>query len=366
MNQGRRGPAVLHVCNDPKFTLPLFAFLVDQGFDLSDHHVFHYRCRGRELPELPMGFTRAGSFLLPDRVDALLPLLLGAERIVLHSIASPYLLTILAARPDLCRKVFWIIWGKDLYFYRTARRRTVAHRAYEQLRRRVLPHIGHIVTDVPGDVARAREWYDNRGKHIRGISYPSNLFPGETLAGAERKQGMVIQVGNSGDSANEHAELFERLAPLVHSDTRLFVPLPYGDKGYVREIIDLGERQFGDRFEPQPELVPLAQYQQRLADVDVAVFGHHRQQATGNIVTLLGLGKKVFLRSSISSWDYYQSLGLEVYDLETLELSPLPEPLQVRNRDAVRLAFSPERLASQWREIFSWPLPHEITQGEAP
>ena len=43
--------------------------------------------------------------------------------------------------------------------------------------------------------------------------------------------------------------------------------------------------------------MPFNQYLEFLGKIDIAIFNHRRQQGFGNAITLLGLGKKVYLNS---------------------------------------------------------------------
>ena len=42
--------------------------------------------------------------------------------------------------------------------------------------------------------------------------------------------------------------------------------------------------------------LPLSDYLKILGKIDIAIFNHERQQAVGNITSLLGLGKKVYIK----------------------------------------------------------------------
>jgi len=50
------------------------------------------------------------------------------------------------------------------------------------------------------------------------------------------------------------------------------------------------------------EFLEREKYFQLLSNIDIVVFAHNRQQAVGNIVPLLYAGKKIYIRSDISTW----------------------------------------------------------------
>lgn len=54
-----------------------------------------------------------------------------------------------------------------------------------------------------------------------------------------------------------------------------------------------GINLFGDNFILLTEFLSPEEYAKILANVDVAIFAHRRQQALGNILALIYIGKKV-------------------------------------------------------------------------
>ena len=98
--------------------------------------------------------------------------------------------------------------------------------------------------------------------------------------------------------------------------------------------------------------MPFEKYLEFLGKIDIAVFAHKRQQAMGNMTTLLGLGKKVYLRSDVTPWEFYSKLGVKVFDVDGLELLPIHKDEATRNRQIVAGNFSHDALVAQLREIF--------------
>ncbi len=73
----------------------------------------------------------------------------------------------------------------------------------------------------------------------------------------------------------------------------------------------------------------------------------------GNLIQLLGLGKKVYLNPETSQWKLCQNLGIKVYDINRdIDLNINAKELE-NNKKIVRELFSLENLMKQWQEVFN-------------
>jgi len=102
------------------------------------------------------------------------------------------------------------------------------------------------------------------------------------------------------------------------------------------------------------ELMPFEKYLEFLSKIDIAIFGHKRQQAMGNIITLLGLGKKVYMRSDITSWQLFQNIGVKVFDVENIDLELIDEHTKRDNQQKIKKYFSEESYICQLKNIFEY------------
>lgn len=273
------------------------------------------------------------------------------DKIILHGLFNKYVVLILALSPKILGRCYWIMWGGDLYNYKNEKT-TLKERAVEWCRRKVIPDIGYLVTYIPGDIDLVRKWYAAKGEYAESFVYPSNLY--KPLSPTEKipeKTGATVLVGNSASQSNEHLDAFERLKMLSEGDIKVICPLSYGNKRYAGEVITAGERLFGVNFVALTDFLPLEEYLEVLENVDVAVFALRRQQAMGNLITLLGAGKKVFIRREITPWTMFEKLGIKVFDLEDLSLDRLDDETARRNGEIISSYFSKERLVLQLKDI---------------
>jgi hypothetical protein len=72
----------------------------------------------------------------------------------------------------------------------------------------------------------------------------------------------------------------------------------------------------------------------------------------GNLIQLLGLGKKVYLNPETSQWNMCQNLGIKVYNINgDIDLNINAKELE-NNKKIVKEYFSSENLKKQLKIIF--------------
>lgn len=344
------GFTVLHVLTRDKFTESFIGFVEEHDIDFARQLFF---CVGRD-----MGFLIArrdnvifGTDFLcrPLANFALFRKMYRARKIVIHGLWDTSVTRWLAAQPWLLSKAYWVIWGGDLYRYLAPKRSLIWH-INELARRVVIRRMGHLLTYVPGDVDLARQWYGATGRHHECLMYLSNVFKHADVP-QKVDTSLCVQIGNSADPGNRHIEMLDMLEPFKYEDIRIFAPLTYGDAEYAARVAAAGERRFGDKFVAMTEFLPFDAYLEFLAKIDIAMFNHRRQQAMGNIITLLGLGKTVCLRRDTTSWDVLTAAGIELGDLQDFRLVPQSDDAAQRNVAAVQAKFSVNALETQWADI---------------
>ncbi len=343
------GGEILHVFNwDRKFFFP-FRALIRDHFQSNRHRFIVLGDTGGD--EAVASFDTVVYSRSFRNFPAIALAMANAEKVMLHGLFEIRLYYALSLLPWLLRKCYWNIWGGDLYVHQ-AKVQDWRFRKDEFFRRLVIRRIGHVISCVRGDYDLAREWYGSRANFHPCIMYSSNLYAGFE-AGSERTGPLKIQVGNSADPSNNHFEIFEQLRSQDCQEFNLYVPLSYGDKIHASEVIRAGKEIFGDRFFPMMSFMALPQYMDFLKSIDIAIFAHRRQQGMGNIINLLGLGKKVYLRPEVTTWQLFGDLGVSVYDVARIELKPLEDHVRRVNQQNILAFFNERRLCEQWATIFA-------------
>lgn len=338
----------LHCMHEEKFIEPFIEF-IEKSFDASQHNYVirrseRFNSKSREnvtFVERELG--RFEEFLLYAKH------LNRADKIFLHGLFHNSVLLILFVQPWLLKKCYWLIWGGDLYHYNNRSKRLTS-RLVEKIRAFVIRRIGHLITYIKGDYQLVQKWYKSSGKYCECLMYPSNLYANFEVP--PKKGGAInILVGNSADSTNNHVDIFKKLESYKDRDIKIYCPLSYGPQEYAKKIARLGNETFGEKFFPLLDFMPYAQYVDLLGQIDIAIFAHKRQQGMGNTISLLGLGKKVYMRSDVTPWEMFNSLGIKVYDLEKINLDPIGREQIIINKNHVEKFFAETTLVNQWRSI---------------
>ncbi len=265
-----------------------------------------------------------------------------AKKIIIHGLFLEDVINFLINQKNFpFEKIYWVAWGGDFYF----------PEIQSESKKRLIKKIKHIITYVKGDFDLICKWYKLNAMYHECFMYPSNLFK-QTDIKTNHHNSINIQIGNSATKTNNHFEIFDKLLKYKEENIKLFVPLSYGDESYAKIVIKKGKDIFGDKFIPLNELLPLNDYLKLLDEIDIAIFAHNRQQGMGNIITLLGLGKKVYMRSDITPWQLFNEIGVKVYDIKNLDITPIDEETSRKNHEIVKNYFSEERLKEQLINLF--------------
>lgn len=333
--------------------IPPFIQLIKDSFKFEDHEFLLTRGIAEEnLIKGPnITLTGKGKLSRINHYKQVAIKMHRADKIILHSLFDINIIQILFFSPWLLKKCYWIIWGGDLYCYKLAAQNKKWY-IKELFRRPVIKNMGHLVTYIPGDVDLARKWYGAKGEYHECLMYLSNTYKALD-APSIQSDTVNIQIGNSADSSNNHFEILDKLLPFKNQNIKIYAPLSYGDQAHAKKVIAKGKELFGNKFIALTEFMAFEQYLQFLGRVDIAIFNHERQQAMGNTITLLGLGKTVFIRSDTTQWQFFKDKEINVYDIKTLaEIDLTKIKINKHNMKAIKSYFSIETLKSQLEELF--------------
>lgn len=263
----------------------------------------------------------------------------------------------------LLKKTTWILWGGDLYFYREAKNdlRSVI---YEYIRSRTIRHFRTIACFIKGDYEIASEIYKTKAEY-KYICYPipvDFLFLEKLRFNKNRSQGKTILLGNSAAPTNNHIEILKYLSHLADSDIKIICPLSYPDEQkYISEVISYGNELFGNKFSPLLELMSPEEYGKLLSEVDIAIMNHERQQGLGNVLSLLYLGKKVYLREEVTSFSFLNSLGLKIFKTSLIQQEIFTDLFYFNDLDKqnnytiIKKEFSEESYIQMWKGVLEEP-----------
>nr|QLL91046.1 4-alpha-L-fucosyltransferase glycosyl transferase group 56 [Plesiomonas shigelloides] len=346
---------ILHLGSAGKFVASHYQ-MIEESFDILEHEFYlldgmaSKEFSGKENAKI---FKR-GLLSFVSYIKMTFSMI-RSRKVILHGLNDPRVIFILYFFPSVINKAYWIIWGGDLYSYQLDIK-DWKWKIKEYFRRSVIKNMGHLVTYIPGDVELARKWYGAKGEYHECLMYMSNVIDARIIQAAhdemEEHLGITILVGNSAAPSNNHIESLEKLLPYKEDKIKIFVPLSYGDQEYAQTVIETGKAWFGDKFIPLTAFMEFDEYLKLLTSIDIAIFNHKRQQAMGNIITLLGMGKTVFIRSGVSHYDFLKGLGLNLHSINEFNLKTIDKEDARANSKVVGCYFSKKKLKHQLSCVF--------------
>ena len=80
-----------------------------------------------------------------------------------------------------------------------------------------------------------------------------------------------------------------------------------------------GKQIFQDKFEPIKQWMNSRQYADFLSTVDIYISGQNWQRGLGNMSALMIMGKKIFMKSNVSTYSQFQNMGVKVFNTDSIE-----------------------------------------------
>ena len=338
---------ILHLCFIDKF-IPDFIELVRNKVKTNTHT---FITMGSNYQKYPVKKGNDLTFLSGRylRYFTIIRKLNEADKIMLHGLFDPGVIILLFLQPWLLKKCYWVMWGGDIYY---SPRKTLLGIFVEFCKKRVARNIGYLVACVEGDVEHVRKIYGAQGVHKYSIMYLSNCFKCLPFTENNYKPVLHIQLGNSGDTTNNHYQMLDKLYGSLSGEFKIFAPLSYGNKKNIEAVVNKGKEYFGDKFIPMLDFMSLESYTAWQQSIDIAIFAHKRQQGMGNIITLLGLGKTIYMHNDLSSTTCLKQFGLAISDINNDHIEVLPSNISNQNIDIIKHQFSTDSLIKQLNNLF--------------
>lgn len=332
---------IVHIMTKNIAFIPPFIKFVNQNLGAENHKYIILADKDNDYEKLLGAQNVEFINIISQRqnVFRLLKYLYNSKKIIIHGLWVENFVKVLFLHPDLLRKSYWIMWGGDFYF----------PEKHSYVKKEVIKKIEYLVTGTRGDYELVKKWYSAKGKYIKCFNYPSSLYK-EYDINEKSSDTINIQVGNSAATTNNHLEIFDKLLKYKEENIKIFVPLSYGNKEYKKEVMFKGREMFGDKFVAITEFLSFDKYLDFLANIDIAVFNHKRQQAFGNIITLLGFGKKVYIHPSSTLNGVFREYNIKVYNVNDISIKMIDENVRKQNIENVKQNFSKEALIESLKQ----------------
>ena len=340
---------VLHLFIADKFTKPLIPFL-NANFGLADHFFLgvldHQSRKDFDYPNVKFLNSPLRKYFFKN-LFLFYKHCKQADKIVIHGSVFNYFFLIF---PFFLKKTYWIIMGSELYTIPGNNSLSI------RIRKFVLSRVSHHVTHIEGDSALANQLLHSNAQLIYSPLYLSNTVNTSDfeISHLASKETLHVLVGNSLSRNNNHFQIFEWLSDLKDDNLKVYVPLSYGnDIAYRDQVIAKGRDMFKENFFPITEFMAIESYRAFLKTIDVAIFNHSRQEALGVTLTLLSLGKPVYVNPNTTSYQSLIKKGLQVFDNQLIRDFGLRQDRDVAaNKLILEKYYSTDSLLNSYKIIY--------------
>ncbi len=282
----------------------------------------------------------------------------NSTKIFFHFLAYDPSLVFWAVNKHLLKHSTWVIWGNDLYSYHK-RNNSIRTKIYEYFRRIVIKNIAEIAALVKEDYDLTKKFYATNAKYRFAIySLPVDFEGLDKNAVKCNDNTIRFLVGNSGDPSNLHFEALDLLSKFKNDDIEVICILSYGATAeYQKAVIEYGTNIYGSKFKPICDYMNGETYGRLLSTINVAIMNHKRQQGLGNIFPLLYIGCKVFMRSDITSYQFFKRMECEIhdiYELSNYNINILSQhESHNNNKNIIKQLLSRENCMAVWKNLLN-------------
>lgn len=303
----------LHIANPDKFTVPLCNF-INANNEL-ENHKFLFISNQIKIDNVPTGTVYyLYSPLRESRIKNLAlfyKLCYSSDVIIMHGSSAAFFFKIF---PWFTKKMVWVINGAELYGLNRITNQWNIFSFITSTKftlKRAKKHLTHI----EGDSHIANKTLGIKAAFHYSPIYLSNVVSTDNFKPVALGDKIKILVGNSNSSNNDHITIFKELKKFEDCIDFILSPLSYGnDITYKENVKNEGFKLFGNKFIPIEDFMPIDNYKEMLSDIDVAVFNHWRQEAMGVTLTLLSLGKIVYVNPNTTSYESLKNRGFRIFD----------------------------------------------------
>jgi predicted O-methyltransferase YrrM len=343
LNESINKARIIHFHFNDKFANPTISF-INKHFPKDEHlhlvyRVFDYVHTAQEFP--------SGKNVFEIKYEMINPDFLRNKKLIFHSLFHQENVKLLYENKNLLNNSYWMIWGGDLY--------NAPNDIYNEYVRNNIYGIGSFC-----DIEITREKYGGNHKYFNtNLVYPPmgrNEIIRVTVKNIEKKRNIVIQINNSADKTT--IEMLDILSKFKNENIEIRTVLSYGHTKFNKKIIKKGKRIFKEKFSYIKEMLEPYEYLNKFAENDILILYHNRQQGGGNAVMTLMMGKKLYIKSEVTTKKWLTDSGFNVFDSNNISNMDFKEFIFFSNEDAknnIKLSekmFGESNYVNMFREVF--------------
>lgn len=331
----------VHIMYNDKFNKPFVDFL-NKYFDIKEHMILCHKTHKDESPTIFPTGENVYEYVNLKKINLGVS---NVKKIICHSFFPKGLVKKLYKEKNLLKKVYWVIWGGDLYS-------PLQNKENNYVRK----HCKAYVSAIKGDEIKAAEKYNPKAKLY---SAPYLLSTTENMLSVVKKKNdyVRIQINNSCDEST--LEMLDILSKFKDENIKITTVLSYGDLKYKDAIIEKANDIFKDKFEYLDKYLNPEEYTNYIANNDIIIFNQNRQQGVGNAIMGIALGCKVYIKSQVTSFDYLSSKNYKIYDTHKIKDMDFEQfikyelNIQQENMNNGKKYFQDENApVEEWKRVF--------------
>ncbi len=306
----------LHIITTGNLTVARrYPWYINESFDKRDHNylIIGNNIEKKELPDNSEQLNCFNNRVVKSCIK-------NSEHVFFHSFCMSAKLKVwfLFHRKQF-KKVVWIEWGMDLYEDKHGKTllRKGLYLIDQHLKKNVRVFVGIFPMDCmfykrKYPATKAKVFYapysiDNENSinkvfltHPVGNSLKRKTINGKTIN---------LLIGHQANPKLNHCEIIDYISRFKDENIQVYIPLSYGDKKYADEVSEYAIQMLGDKVYIIRDYMSLDEYMSVLEKMDIAIFHVERQIALGNILPLIYLQKKIYLKSSGVMYEYFHGMS---------------------------------------------------------
>ena len=329
----------IHVMHNDKFDKPFVDFL-NKNFDRNKHMILFYKTSPNKSPTLVPRAKNVYEYVYFKDIKGLLND--NIDKIIFHSLFMPGVVDRLYRESELLKKSYWVMWGADLY-------NAPRDEKNDFVRKNFKGYLNII------DKNYAIKKYNMIGSFYE-MFYPS-LIDKEKLDNLKikKKDYVQIQINNSCDEST--LEVLDVLSKYKDENIRITTVLSYGKLEYKEQIIQKGKKIYGNKFTFIDKLLLPIDYFEYIANNDILILNQNRQQGAGNIFAHIYLGKKVYIRENVSTYNQLNKYdNVKIFRTERIKDLSFDDFVKndyiEQNKKNIEKYVDEKYLVDIWRNIF--------------
>lgn len=269
-----------------------------------------------------------------------------AKKIICHSLFDEEIINRLFREKRLLKKSYWIIWGGDL---------TARGHAFSKKEK-------FVFENFKGYCGEADEVYAKENLNIpANLNFYKYLYPfplNKKILDAviiPKKNYIQIQIAQSIN--NSIIPALDYISKFKNENIRVCCILSYGAEGDLKaKIKEHGQNLFGEKFISVENYMTPEDYAKHIAKNDILILNSPHQNAFGNTLAHLYLGKKVFIRDDIQTPGILKARGITVFSTQQIPSLSYDEflsnPYAETNKENVLVYLDEDKLKENWQKLF--------------